>query len=148
MATALISCRNYSTHLEAELESFLNDDGNMRSGTRDTCVCARRNQNRRLAPRESCSASVLGVSSLFQSNIFLSLQMQQRLANTLESESFKKPHLTHRLLISLYARLPLCYLSLCMNTRRACVRLRAASRGCKFIGAFSITWRCSIFVLE
>lgn len=71
--------------------------------------------------------------------------MQPRLANTPESESFEKPHLTHRVLISLYAGLPLCYLSLCMNTRRARVCLRAASRGCEFIGAFGVTWSCSLF---
>lgn len=72
--------------------------------------------------------------------------MQPRLANTPESESFEKPHLTHRVLISLYAGLPLCYLSLCRNTRRACVCLRAASRGCECIGAFGITWSRSPFL--
>lgn len=116
----------------------------MCGGIRGTC--ARRNLIRwTFSSLGSRSASRLLVSSVFQSNIFLSLQMQPRLANTPESESFEKPHLTHRVLISLYAGLPLCYLSLCMNTRRTCVCLRAASRGCKFIGAFGITWSCSLF---
>lgn len=104
-------------------------------------MCAGITYNRLLAPRELHSATQLLVSSVFQSNIFLSLQMQPRLANTPELESFEKLHLTHGVLISLYAGLPLCHLSLCMNTRRACACLRAESRGCKLIGASGITWR-------